>query len=178
MLSTKLAAMQSSATISSTSLGGLLKAIFIGVEADVFSAYSEYGQPIQRFQDCTDLRKFADTTLATPKGFLNLAVRYADSGPPARIREIALNPSKCSGHTVRYSADGWGLIQIQCDAKNLPLLDCRIAVNSQKRAIAWRDNYPEMGDPGEWDWKVVEKHTRRLIRVLKKLESGAGNAAS
>jgi len=89
-------------------------------------------------------------------------------------RRISLDPKKCDGHTFRYSLDGWGLIQIQITENGQGLCECRIAVNSPKRAQAWADTYPAYQDPKLWNWPIVERHTRKLIRHLKKLPRTSG----
>jgi hypothetical protein len=63
--------------------------------------------------------------------------------------------------------EGWGLIQLQIDYKAAPVIDCRFAVNTKKRAQAWAQTFPELGTPEQWEWKAVERQARRLIRVLR-----------
>lgn len=163
--------MQGSGTIGVERLDELIAAIFADEQVAVYSAYSEYGEDIRKFTKPSDLAEYAESVLDSNKGLLNLAVQYPGSGPTAQIRKISLNPEKCHGDSFRYSADGWGLIHIQCTATKDHDLKCRVAVNSEKRAFKWFDTYPELGDPEKWDWAVVERHARRLVRVVKKLES-------
>ena len=51
----------------------------------------------------------------------------------------------------------------------VPVIQCRVAVNTQARAGAWASTHPEFRDPGLCDWIVVERHTRRIIRKMKKI---------
>ncbi len=161
--------MQGSADICSSDVGPLLSAVFIDEHVDVYTAYSNFGKRIRKFSDVAALRHYADETLGVENGFLYLALRYPDSGPRVQVKKIALDPKKCDGHRFRYCVEGWGLIYIQCDAQRPPLLTCRISANTRKRALAWRSTYEELGNPDEWNWTAVERHTRRLIRLLRKL---------
>ena len=161
--------MQGSANINKSDVAALLDAVFVDERVDVYTVYSECGEQIRKFSNAAELRCYAEEKLGAQNGFLHLAIRYPESGPQVRVRKIALDPIKCAGHTFRYSADGWGLIVLQCDAKSQPLTTCRVSVNTRKRALAWHRTYEGLGDPEDWNWIVVEKHARRLIRLLKKL---------
>ena len=161
--------MQGSASIRESQLDELLASIFLESGVDVYPAYSDLGEHILQFQDANEVHKFAKVNLFVPKGLLHLAIRYPNSGPAVQIQKISLNPDKCNGFTFRFSADGWGLIHVLCEAKTGTEINCRISVNSPKRASHWQDTSPELGDPAEWDWPIVEKHARRLIRIIKKL---------
>jgi hypothetical protein len=94
-----------------------------------------------------------------------LSIHYAIAGGSVRKKEIDLNPEKCKGAKVRYSVEGWGLIQFQLWNKENDFT-CDIGVNSEKRANAWEATCPELGSPSLWNWKEIKKQNRRLNRVL------------
>jgi hypothetical protein len=52
-------------------------------------------------------------------------------------------------------------------------LECRVAVNTEKRANSWKETYPKMQDPRLWQWKVVERNARRIFRSVTKITQAA-----
>ncbi len=100
--------------------------------------------------------------------FLSYAVYYPDTRGYVAEQKVALNPRSCGGQYWRCPVGGWGIIQLQADLKCAPSIECRVAVNSQKRAEAWAATIPEFRDPGLWDWRAVQRHAGRIIRRMKK----------
>lgn len=98
---------------------------------------------------------------------VNLLVHYPEALGFVATRVITLQPEKCGGASWREALEGWGLIQLQLQYRVADFVEFRVAVNTEKRAQAWAQTYPEMGAPSLWNWKLVEKHARRLIRVLR-----------
>jgi len=84
-------------------------------------------------------------------------------------RRIDLKLGAVPGHIHRFTQDGWGLIQLHCNFRNYPSIECRIAVNSSVRASNRFDTHPEMGSPDLWNWDVVKRHAGRLTRLLREL---------
>ena len=168
--------MQSTATLSRESFTELAEFLFESGAPVVFHAYSDYDQPLRSFRTRSEL--IADIEAALEKGqkSLLLALHYPDTKGHVAQRKITLDPKKCDGHTWRYSVEGWGLIQFQGDLRHAPLIECRIAVNTQKRAEAWAGTYPELRDPYLWDWGLVQRHAGRIIRRMKKIAEPSGPA--
>lgn len=148
----------------------------------VFHAYSGYGQPLRRFRTRSELIAEIETAFATGLNSLQFALHFPDTKGHVAERKIALDARKCDGHTWRYTVEGWGLVQLQADLRRLPVIECRVAVNSQARAEAWASTHPELRDPGLWEWSVVQRHTGRIIRKMKEIaERGSpsnGNPAT
>ena len=99
---------------------------------------------------------------------MNFAIYYPDAKGHFFKDKKTLNPAKCNGASFRYVASGWGLVHLQLDLRNQPLVTVRVTVNSEKRATSWAATHPENQDPAEWNWKFVETQARRIIRVLRK----------
>jgi hypothetical protein len=99
---------------------------------------------------------------------LHLSIYYPESKGAFIIRKITLNPDKCNGHTFRFSSEGWEVIYIRFHHKYQDKLECNISVNSIERALVWCGTTENMGDPNLWDWKIVNRQARRLIRILRK----------
>ena len=152
--------MQATVALPADSLKALLDAVFVGA-VTVYTSDSAFGEATRVFTSPSEaLVHFED------KSYAGYAVHYVDAGGRIEDRRVELDPSKCNGHTFRYSVGGWGLIHIQLK-RQATTLECRVAVNTSKRAARWFSTHPELGDPALWRWPVVEKHARRLIRHLK-----------
>ena len=130
--------------------------------------YAVPGCELMQFVDQPALEQFIAAEIAVGRLSANLALHYPDTGGLAVRERIELNKPAANGATWRYAIGGWGLIQLQLDLRHPGAVGCRIAVNSAERARTWAKPNDRLGDPALWDWPVVEKHARRLIRVLRK----------
>ena len=133
----------------------------------IYEAYSAFEQELLSFSDLASLESYISHA-REQNSFINLKLHYPDAGGNAFIERIALIPEKCNGATYRYVAHGWGLIQLQMEFSGSPTIHVRFAVNTSTRAHNWAPLYPDLAPPEAWNWKLVEKHVRRLIRVLRK----------
>ena len=145
----------------------IVDAIFEG-NPKVYESYSKYDCDIRLFTCPTDLNQYFESERDLDRSFVDLVIHYPEMNGFVQKEKINLNPDKCSGARLRYRINGWGLIHIQLDFKELEKPEIRIAVNSEKRAIGWSSTYPELKSPNLWNWIMVEKYARRLIRVLRK----------
>lgn len=159
--------MQRSELIEPECIDVMLKAVFEN-EPRVYEAYSKYDSDLVKFDSGEELKNYIEKERAAGENFINVVIHYPSSNGFVEKKEIDLNPDKCKGATKRYSVNGWGLIQLQFDFGKHPNPECRIAVNTVKRATTWSPTYPELKSPELWDWAVVDQNVRRLIRVLRK----------
>ncbi len=159
--------MQRSELIGQDKIELLVNAIFAG-QSTVYESYSKYGSDTSIFYDTSSLNTYIETEKKKGERFIHLAIHYPETNGFVHKGKINLNPAKCTGANHKYQTNGWGLIHFQIDFKGSETSECRIAVNSEKRAVAWSDTYPDLRSPTLWDWKLVEKNARRLIRVLRK----------
>ncbi|GAA3979852.1 hypothetical protein GCM10022278_40440 [Allohahella marinimesophila] len=83
--------------------------------------------------------------------------------------KIALNRDKVIGKKFRYTWSGWGQIILQLDGAERNVQINRVTSNSEQRANKWSGVHPEQEPVESWNWSAVEKHTKRLQRVLKKI---------
>jgi hypothetical protein len=136
---------------------------------EVYEAYSPYGNELAKF-DCWASLLERYPSLGTCRGtepscMLQLLVPQAGSVITERI---ALDPRACSGHTFRYRASGWGLIQLQLGGigpKGLVLSHTNH--NSLARATAWEPTYREvLGPVSAWDWPHIASASRKLNRFI------------
>jgi hypothetical protein len=137
-------------------------------DADAYEAYSEPERKLRSFPALDSLLEYMDSKQKAGERHVALSVYFRDTKGCVQTRRISLRPEKSDGATWREAVDGWGLVQVQIKFLHDNLVECRVAANSAKRAAAWASSNPAMGAPGLWDWKLVDKHVSRLIRVLRK----------
>lgn len=159
--------MQATQHITRQHLAEIVDAIYGQGEVIVKEASTGYDSSPNHFPDAESLQ--ADVGQADTRGFFFYSIYYPEAGGHVYERRIDLIPEKCDGHTHRFKQEGWGLIRLQCRFRDPSDIECNIAVNSEVRASNWSDTYPDMGDPAEWDWKLVNSKAGRLIRLLRKL---------
>ena len=161
--------MQSTATLNQEGFTELAEFVFQSGAPVVFHAYSDYGEPLRRFRTPAELINEIQSAFGRGQKFLHFAIHYPETNGHVAERRITLDPRKCAGHTWRYTVEGWGLIQLQGDVRHAPAIECRVAVNTQKRAEAWAGTHPSLGNPELWDWRVVQRHAGRIIRKMKRI---------
>jgi hypothetical protein len=166
--------MQSTTTLSREGFTELAGFVFESGAPVVFHAYSGYGQPLRSFRSPSELISDIESAFVAGQKSVHFALHYSDSKGHVAERKITLDPRKCDGHTWRYAVEGWGLIQLQGDLRHAPAIECRVAVNTQKRAEAWAATYPELRDPSLWDWRAIQHHAGRIIRRMKHIAEQTG----
>ena len=159
--------MQGQAVIASSDVPRIVEAVFALGVPGVYEAYSAFDSEILSFPGPQELAAYIQER-SVRESFLGFVLYFPDTRGLVENERIRLDPKKCDGHTFRYRISGWGVIQFQLDFGKPKGVECRFAVNSEARANRWFGTYPEMKSPALWEWKLVEKHTRRLVRELKK----------
>jgi hypothetical protein len=161
--------MQTAQQISLDQLHAVVTAVFAQGPVIVRQAYSDFGCGTKEFPDANVLLDDLHFVPRAGDVFRQYTLYYPEAKGHTHERRIALKPQACNGHTFRFCQEGWGLIQLQCDFRKHPRVECRIAVNSEVRATTLGDTYPDIHIPDSWDWTVVEKKAGRLIRLLRRL---------
>lgn len=159
--------MQSEAKISAANLGEVIDAVFAQGEPLIYESSSEPEDELRQFDTPLALEAEIESHATNERRFVAYSIYYPETKGLIEERRIELIPEKNAGKRFRYLAEGWGLVHLQLTFEDEDIT-CRVAVNSEKRALMWRDTYPDHEDPRQWDWKLVEKHARRIIRALKK----------
>jgi hypothetical protein len=137
--------MQAVKNVSFDQLKEIVNAVFEQGPVIVKEASSEYDSPTREFANASTLLESMSQT-DEKKRFFAYSLYYPEAKGVVHERKIKLIPEKCGGHTFRFSQEGWGLIQLQCNFRYLPEIECRIAVNSSARADNWKDTYPKIGN--------------------------------
>jgi hypothetical protein len=140
----------------------ILEYIFKETDLKIFDHSSDFDEPISEYKsveeitskfDLTNGDKFAFTfNLWSPKFKGNVF-----------FEKILLNSKYCEGHTFRYSTRGWGLIQLYFGGiKNNELNQSHIGHFNEKGALQWEDSNSINGLVNNWDWKEINKASRKL----------------
>jgi hypothetical protein len=161
--------MQTSQQISLEQLNEIVAAVFAQGPVVVRQAYSNFGCATREFADADALLDELNCEPGVVDVFRQYTLYYIEAKGHTHERRVDLKPEACNGHTFRFCQEGWGLIQLQCDFRKHPMVECRVAVNSAVRASNWSDTYPGFQSPNSWDWAVVERKAGRLVRLLRKM---------
>jgi hypothetical protein len=162
--------MQSDLTISGSHLKAVIHAIFAEGNPIIEEAYSVPEEDVRRFDTESGLLDDIDRSFSGKVRWAYYMIYYPEAKGLVRKKRNDLLPEKNGGKRFRFTVEGWGLIQLQLSGVDDQKVKCRVAVNSEKRALTWFATYPDHGDPRLWDWKLVERHARRIIRVMKKAD--------
>lgn len=168
--------MQTSQKISVDQLDELVATVFAQGPVVVRQEYSDFSCLTREFADARALLDELRYEPGVGDAFRQYTLYYPEAKGHVHERRIALKPQACDGHTFRFCQEGWGLIQLQCNFRKYPMVECRIVVNSAIRAGVWSDTYPDFQSPDLWDWAVVEKKAGRLVRLLRRMGK-AGRAS-
>lgn len=162
--------MQTTQKIPVERLTEVIHAIYQEGSPKVWEAYSGFDKPLREFLACADL--LADLVADEKRKSFGYAIHY----PAAKghVTEDRIDPKSKAlrGFTHRFVVNGWGLIRLQPTFLDPNWVQVLIAVNTQSGGANWSPICPEQADPKAWDWTVVERHARRLVRLLRKIGKG------
>jgi hypothetical protein len=154
--------------ISPASFDVLVDAAYEGETPVVMAAESELGAPLEHFADAAAIKAKARQCIAAGTRNFAFALWYPAMKGAYLDRRVEFDPPR-DGHAFRHSLGGWGLLQLHLYCAPPAVLQCRVSANSEARALARQDRYPELGPVSAWDWRVVENHAFRLSRRLAKM---------
>lgn len=160
--------MQTTQLITDAQLDEVIEAVYAEGRPIVREAYSDFDCPTETFPSASDLRANIEFVPGEKTSF-HYALYFPDARGFVLERRIELNAGAVQGHTHRFSQEGWGLVFLQIDFRQHPRVECCVTVNSAARARNWFTTYPHLKSPDLWDWKVVDRHAGRLVRLLRKL---------
>ncbi len=146
----------------------ILDFIFNETNWEIYDLYSSYGEEIVKYPTLEEI----EHKIETEKRAGHFNIYSPDFGGEVIFRKVNLDPEYCNGYTFRYSSEGWGLIQLYFGKVwNNKLEYSTIKHNSQVRANNWYSTYPEMANPDLWNWKEINKASRKLAYIIKKASS-------
>ena len=147
----------------------VLNYLFDHTDLQVLDSYSKYGQEICQYKSTAEIAaKFdLETGGQFAVAFQLWSPRF---GGEVLFKRIELKPRYCNGHTFRYSAEGWGLIQLYLGGcQNNILSYSHIGHFNEKGALGWEDVSQEKGKVNRWNWKEIAATSRSMKYQIHKM---------
>ena len=160
--------MQRTEIINKKELFELIEFILSDSKAELYESYSEMEKELVRIKNYSEFKDYFAHSISENNMQLGFGIYYPEAKGKFSITKIKLNPKHCNGKKYRNRIDGWGIIYVHLNLLNIENeIECRISVNSKKRAENWKSTNPEFGNPELWEWKVIESNARKIIKRLK-----------
>lgn len=161
--------MQRTEIVDKSSLFELVEFILADSKTEMYESYSEMEKELVQITDYTCFKEYFQCATNENKNHLGFGIYYPESKGIKIKEEFKLDPKRCGGKTYRYKFVGWGIIFIHLNLTDIDIIECRISVNSKKRAENWSTTYSNLGNPAIWEWKIVESNARKMINLLRKM---------
>jgi hypothetical protein len=146
----------------------VLDFVLTQTESQVYESYSNPGTELRRFNSVGELALAFRPGVGGPS--LLLSLYDPQMGGTVSIRRIELTPEEFSATPWRFTAEGWGLIQLSLRGLHEgQIFPSHTNHNTEKRALAWQSTHPELGEPASWNWRVVTSLSRRINRFVHRL---------
>jgi hypothetical protein len=160
--------MQKTEIIVKNQLFELMEFVLSDSKNQLYESYSEMEEEIVRINNFSAFKDYFEHSTYRNKKQLGFGIYNPESKGKFFITKLKLDPKYCNGKTYRNRIDGWGIIYVHLNVLNAENeIECRISVNSKKRAENWKSTNPEFGNPELWDWKIIESNARKIIKQLK-----------
>ncbi len=128
----------------------------------LYELYSQWDKPVRVFSSTKSVRDSVDLCREST----HFQLYAPEMGGGVQFHRIERN----MGETVRYSTEGWGLIQVYFGSLHDGLLtNSHTNHNSETRAYNWSATTHDLGDIDEWNWSGVERTSGKLVRFIRKL---------
>ncbi|APV48883.1 hypothetical protein BWI17_03815 [Betaproteobacteria bacterium GR16-43] len=143
----------------------VLDFVFVESECRVFESASPFNQSVVEFRSFGEVAQRYD--IGKCPGTANsasLELLAPDSG------EILIERIGVGSDAWRYSARGWGLIQLHLGGESPKgILHSHTNHNTLKRATAWQAGHRhDLDRATEWNWPQVERTSRRINTFIRK----------
>lgn len=140
--------------------------VFKETPCQIFESYSEPCESLIQFSKPLEI---VDAYYSSTGNFL-LQLYSPTMKGKFFIDRFDLDPKKFGNGAFRNRTMGWGQIQLYFGRlQNEKLQTSHTNHNSQKRAMAWYEQYPENDDPSLWDWDEVLRISRKINRFIRKI---------
>ena len=154
---------------------GLLSWLFAEDTCQVYESSSTFERPLRHFHSASEVLAQFNRCYVTGEKWtgVDLKLYVLGAGPPFTPQRVSLSPKSCDGATFRYTADGWGLVQLYLRAPARSGLEVSTTNhNTQKRAETWAPVIRDQSDVGSWDFKRITAFSSRLNRDIRKRSVG------
>ncbi|WP_313620333.1 hypothetical protein [Achromobacter sp.] len=141
----------------------------------MYESYSDFERPLRQFHSADEVLSQFERTYPNGKPWdtVYLQLYVLDAGPAFTPTRIELDPDRCGGATFRYSAAGWGLVQLHLNAPKAEYLgNSHTNHNSLKRAETWAPVVGLEAGPDAWDFERIIAFSSRLNRQIRKQSVG------
>jgi hypothetical protein len=164
--------MQTNTNLDRTGLGKLIVSIFESGTPEVHLRNTDDGENAGDFVSASEVNAFIDSAIGAHRQFVGFTIWYPDTRGYVEKRRVDLDIQNSAGQSVRHVIRGWGIIVLQLTFENLPLINCCVSCNSQKKAENWFGSHPHLKNPDLWDWEAVVRHCKRLMRFAEGVSQG------
>lgn len=140
----------------------VLEFIFKKTDLHVYDLGSAYSKEISEYKTAEEVASKFDLTNGDKFAITFQLWSPKHEGKPI-FRRIELDPTRCNGHSFRYSTEGWGMIQLYFGGiKNQSLNQSHIGHFNEKGAL--KNEFPNHfnGKVNQWNWKEISKTSRML----------------
>ena len=161
--------MQTNTNLDCAGLTKLIVHLFESGNPEVYLRHDVTGLKGGDFTSAGEVNAFIDAARKADNKLVGFAIWYPDTRGHLEKSSISLDKSEDKRRAVRHAVSGWGLIFLQLNFENAPLINCCVSTNSKKKAEKWFDSHRNLKDPDLWDWEAVEKHCRRLMHFAESL---------
>jgi hypothetical protein len=164
--------MQSNTNLDRTGLGKLIVSIFESGTPEVYLRNRDDGENARDFVSAGEVDAFIDSAIDAHRQFVGFTIWYPDTRGYVEKKRVHLDIQNSTEHAIRHIIRGWGIIILQLNLENLPLINCCVSCNSQKKAENWFGSHPHLKNPDLWDWDAVVRHCARLMRFAEGVSEG------
>jgi len=129
-------------------------------------------RPLRQFHDSGEILSQFDRRFAMGRKpdrvYLQLYVLGA--GPPFVPTRVELDPKACRGAKFRYSAKGWGLVQLYLGTETRAgVSDSHTNHNTERGLKAWAYEDSHLMEIARWDFRKITAFSSRLNRKIRKM---------
>lgn len=148
----------------------VIEHLVAAVDCDIYELYSRPGHETTRFRSISDFQlRYQISDWNNLRETIHLQIYPHAAKGTVQQRRVILKNLSSPETSFRYATEGWGLVQLHLAVpKNGVLEASHTNHNTEKRALAWHDTYPDWGHPTLWDWDAVTSFSRRLNSFIRK----------
>ena len=161
---------QTNVNLDRRGLDELVAGIFEAGNPEVYLSDTVGGENAGPVTSAQDVIARIDAAVKANKKLVAFTIWYPDTGGHVEERRAGRDRTKSKWHLNRHAISGWGIILLQLNFENSPLINCCVSCSSRKKAQTWSGSHPDLKNPDLWDWKVVERYCGHLVRLADRLE--------
>ena len=148
----------------------VLEFVFNELKCDVYELSSEPGCSCAQFRSSEEIMSlYGFTDWSELNRSILLQLHPHEAGGEVTFKETILKYPASPDKAVKYSSQGWGLIQLYLEPPRRGVLQSsHTNHNSETRANTWHSTITDMGSPSAWNWAAVSRFSRQLNSFIRK----------